>query len=261
MGEIERLDEMAIRINKAYRRLEDAPGDRTRMLRVGELLGEAKWGCPEGAWPAWLEEHFEGSVETAHDLGKGLRAAWNAHDVEGVMALFADEKGHWHRRHGTPHQQALRPGLPRAGAKHDVEHQVRHDVREWRLRGHDESQQGWHDGPRRPPRDDGPNGSGQTTRTGAPVAEMAVSPEQAREIADAYVRRVSPGTQAGEAEEYYGYYTLHTEKDGEVTGMLRRDLVPLLARTLHSDGGRRLDSYSPNVGESGFSEVRIHDPA
>jgi hypothetical protein len=66
----------------------------------------------------------------------------------------------------------------------------------------------------------GPNGSGQTTRTGASVAEMAVSPEQAREIADAYVRRVSPGTQAGEAEEYYGYYTLHTEKDGEVTGML-----------------------------------------
>jgi hypothetical protein len=66
----------------------------------------------------------------------------------------------------------------------------------------------------------GPNGSGQTTRTGAPVAEMAASPEQAREIADAYVGRVSPGTQAGEAERFYGYYTLHTEKDGEVTGML-----------------------------------------
>jgi hypothetical protein len=184
MGEIERLDEMAIRINKAYRRLEDAPGNRTRMLRVGELLGEAKWGCPEGAWPAWLEEHFEGSVETAHDLGKGLRAAWNAHDVEGVMAFFADAKGHRHRRHGTPHRQALRPGLPRAGAKHDVEHQVRHDVREWRLRGHDESQQGWHDGPRRPPRNDGtqrirtdhPNGGtrrrhGREPRAGEPVDE------------------------------------------------------------------------------------------
>jgi hypothetical protein len=49
---------------------------------------------------------------------------------------------------------------------------------------------------------------------------MTVSPEQAREIADAYVRMVSPGTQAGEAEEFYGYYTLHTENDGEVTGML-----------------------------------------
>jgi hypothetical protein len=66
----------------------------------------------------------------------------------------------------------------------------------------------------------GPNGSGQTTRTVAPAAEMAASPEQAREIADAYVGRVSPGAQAGEAERFYGYYTLHTEKDGEVTGML-----------------------------------------
>jgi hypothetical protein len=65
-----------------------------------------------------------------------------------------------------------------------------------------------------------PDGPGQTTRPGAPAAEMTVSPEQAREIADAYVGRVSPGTRAGEAERFYGYYTLHTEKDGEVTGML-----------------------------------------
>ena len=65
----------------------------------------------------------------------------------------------------------------------------------------------------------GPNRPGQT-RQGAPAEQMTVSPEQAREIADAYVRRVSPGTQAGEAEEFYGYYTLHTENDGEVTGML-----------------------------------------
>ena len=65
----------------------------------------------------------------------------------------------------------------------------------------------------------GPSRPGQT-RQGAPAEQMTVSPEQAREIADAYVRRVSPGTQAGEAEEFYGYYTLHTENDGEVTGML-----------------------------------------
>jgi hypothetical protein len=49
---------------------------------------------------------------------------------------------------------------------------------------------------------------------------MSVSPERAREIADTYLERVSPGTRAGEAERFYGYYTLHTEKDGEITGML-----------------------------------------
>ena len=49
---------------------------------------------------------------------------------------------------------------------------------------------------------------------------MSVSPERAREIANDYLERVSPSTEAGEAEELYGYYTLHTEKDGEITGML-----------------------------------------
>jgi len=47
-----------------------------------------------------------------------------------------------------------------------------------------------------------------------------VSPEQARKIANSYLRCVSPGTQAGEAEWFYGYYTLDTEKDGELRGML-----------------------------------------
>jgi hypothetical protein len=39
----------------------------------------------------------------------------------------------------------------------------------------------------------GPNSAGQV-RPGAFAEQMTVSPEQAREIADAYVRRVSPGT-------------------------------------------------------------------
>jgi len=53
--------------------------------------------------------------------------------------------------------------------------------------------------------------------------DMTVSPERAREIANDYIandRRFSPGTKIGEAESFYGYYTLHTEKDGEITGML-----------------------------------------
>lgn len=50
--------------------------------------------------------------------------------------------------------------------------------------------------------------------------KMPINPERAREIADGYLSRVSPGTQAGEAETFYGYYTLHTERDGRVSGML-----------------------------------------
>jgi hypothetical protein len=68
MAEREHLDGFAKRINAAYRQLEDAPEDRALMLGVGELLSEAKARCPERAWPAWLEENFEGSVKTAEDL-------------------------------------------------------------------------------------------------------------------------------------------------------------------------------------------------
>jgi hypothetical protein len=53
-----------------------------------------------------------------------------------------------------------------------------------------------------------------------PDEEMSIGPEQATEIANDYLGRVSPGTEAGEAEEFYGYYTLHTEKGREITGML-----------------------------------------
>lgn len=49
---------------------------------------------------------------------------------------------------------------------------------------------------------------------------MTVNPERAREIANDYLSRISPGTEAREVEEFYGYYTLHTEEDGEITGML-----------------------------------------
>ena len=101
-------------------------------------------------------------------------------------------------------------GLPRAGAEHDVEHQVRHDAQGRWLR---------HDGSRRPGHD-GSQQTGTDPTGGTRGADDREPRAQAREIADAYVRRVSPGTQAGEAEEFYGYYTLHTENDGEVTGVL-----------------------------------------
>jgi hypothetical protein len=65
----------------------------------------------------------------------------------------------------------------------------------------------------------GSNGRGQVPH-GAPTDEMNVSPEQAGQIANAYLDRVSPDTEVGEAERFYGYYTLHTDKDGKITGML-----------------------------------------
>jgi hypothetical protein len=63
-----RMDELAGRINEAYRRLKEAPGDRDLMLRTGELLDEAAAKSPEGAWPVWLEENFVGPAKTAHSL-------------------------------------------------------------------------------------------------------------------------------------------------------------------------------------------------
>jgi hypothetical protein len=80
----------------------------------------------------------------------------------------------------------------------------------------------------------GPNGGGMMGRSSASASasasaqnprgntsdKMAVGPEQARKIADAYLSRVSPGTKAQEPTKFYGYYTVDTEKDGKTTGML-----------------------------------------
>jgi hypothetical protein len=63
-------------------------------------------------------------------------------------------------------------------------------------------------------------GMGMVGWRGAPTGEMTVTPEQAVELAQEYLDRVAPGLKAGEAEPFYGYYTLHTEKDGQITGML-----------------------------------------
>ncbi len=50
---------------------------------------------------------------------------------------------------------------------------------------------------------------------------MTVTPEEARDYAQAYLDRVLPGTQIDEeAEPFYGYYTLHILRAGEIVGML-----------------------------------------
>jgi len=50
---------------------------------------------------------------------------------------------------------------------------------------------------------------------------MTVSAEEALSIAQAYLDRLSPGLVVGdEAEAFYGYYTIHTVREGAIVGML-----------------------------------------
>jgi hypothetical protein len=55
---------------------------------------------------------------------------------------------------------------------------------------------------------------------GAGRWEAAIGAEQARTIADRWLRENEPALRAGEAEAFPGYYTLHTMRDGRVAGML-----------------------------------------
>jgi hypothetical protein len=50
--------------------------------------------------------------------------------------------------------------------------------------------------------------------------EMTVSPEEAGAIAQRWLDANLPGRTAGEADPFYGYYTLHFLNDGEIEGML-----------------------------------------
>ena len=56
---------------------------------------------------------------------------------------------------------------------------------------------------------------------GGSSGAMAVTPEQAREIAQAWLDQSMPGasTDPG-ADAFYGYYTIHVLKDGQIVGML-----------------------------------------
>ncbi|ABB13657.1 hypothetical protein CHY_0822 [Carboxydothermus hydrogenoformans Z-2901] len=47
-----------------------------------------------------------------------------------------------------------------------------------------------------------------------------ITAEQALQLAQQYLDKNLPGVKAVEPHEFYGYYTLHTEKDGKITGML-----------------------------------------
>jgi hypothetical protein len=52
-------------------------------------------------------------------------------------------------------------------------------------------------------------------------AELSVSPEEALTAAQRYLDQYSPGVKvSAEITPFYGYYTIDTEKDGEIVGML-----------------------------------------
>ncbi len=50
--------------------------------------------------------------------------------------------------------------------------------------------------------------------------EMTLSPEEAQDVAQRWLDANVPGATAGEADPFYGYYTLHFLEDGEIAGML-----------------------------------------
>lgn len=55
---------------------------------------------------------------------------------------------------------------------------------------------------------------------GRPTAEMPVTPEQAKELALKWAEINLPGVGVAEADTFYGYFTLHILKNGQVEGML-----------------------------------------
>jgi len=54
-----------------------------------------------------------------------------------------------------------------------------------------------------------------------PSGKMTVTSEQARQYAQTYLDQAQPGVKVGDdITAFYGYYTLHTLKDGKIYGML-----------------------------------------
>ncbi len=59
-----------------------------------------------------------------------------------------------------------------------------------------------------------------TWRWGSSSATNRITSEQARQLAQQYLDANLPGTTVGEVAPFYGYYTLHVERDGKTIGML-----------------------------------------
>jgi hypothetical protein len=66
----------------------------------------------------------------------------------------------------------------------------------------------------------GMHGRGGGMIGGYATGDMTLSPEQAEGVAQRWLDANLPGREAGEADAFYGYYTLHFVKDGQIEGML-----------------------------------------
>jgi len=67
----------------------------------------------------------------------------------------------------------------------------------------------------------GPDGMMGGWWGGAPNGQEKVTADQAKTIAQKWLDANQPGSTPGDQPDaFYGYYTLHTLKDGQITGML-----------------------------------------
>ncbi len=59
-----------------------------------------------------------------------------------------------------------------------------------------------------------------TRMMGGPVVTNILTPEEALQIAQRWLDVYRPGETVEDADPFYGYYTIHTQKDGQIAGML-----------------------------------------
>ena len=62
--------------------------------------------------------------------------------------------------------------------------------------------------------------SGMMWGTPGISSPMSVTEDQAGQNAQQFINSYLPGAKVGDAERFYGYYTLHVLKDGQIYGML-----------------------------------------
>lgn len=69
----------------------------------------------------------------------------------------------------------------------------------------------------------GPNMMWNTKYSMVPFAqttEMRITKDEAKSLAQRYLDKNFPESIAEDTDQFYGYYTIHIEKDGGITGML-----------------------------------------
>ncbi len=78
------------------------------------------------------------------------------------------------------------------------------------------------------------------------TTEMPITTEQAKTLAQRFLDANLPGVTIGEADTFYGYYTLHTLRDGQIEGML--------SVNGYKGGVWYHDWHGPFIGMEGFHD-------